>query len=136
MNHYKQFALAVAAEPKFDRNANYLCPAGYQWATYEQVVAVMTGKVEPTVPYYTNMCGWEDNEWPEGGDERQYFFFKNSLDDDQGEYLDASSFEGTWQKQWGGGSADGIGLEELRTTTEEELFAGIGLEELRTTTEE
>jgi hypothetical protein len=25
----------------------------------------MTGKVEPTVPYYTNMCGWEDNEWPE-----------------------------------------------------------------------
>jgi hypothetical protein len=30
MNHYKQFALAVAAEPKFDRNANYLCPVPRQ----------------------------------------------------------------------------------------------------------
>jgi hypothetical protein len=126
LNHFKELALAVSDETSFDPGADYKCPTGYQWASYEQIIPLLTVMKEPAVPYYSNLCGWEDNEWPESdGKERQFFLLKGSLDDDRGEYIDASDFEGTWRKKWGGGSDDGIGLDELRSTTEDELFAGI-----------
>ena len=66
---------AVAKDNKWDKTYNYTCPAGYHWATTEEVRPWFNG---PNTGVYTyhDQCGWQAYYW--GGKRRYFFRFKDS----------------------------------------------------------
>ncbi|GMV39945.1 MAG: hypothetical protein AMXMBFR64_16610 [Myxococcales bacterium] len=66
---------AVAKDNVWNKDFNYTCPAGYHWATTEEVKPWFNGP--NTGNYvYLSQCGWNSYVW--NGKTRYYFRFKDS----------------------------------------------------------
>ena len=67
---------AVAKDNVWNKDFNYTCPAGYHWATTDEVRNWFNGPNTGNYVYH-NQCGWNAYIW--NGKTRYYFRFKDSV---------------------------------------------------------
>ena len=96
---------AVAKDNKWDKTYNYTCPAGYHWATTQEVAGWFNG---PNSGDYTyeNQCGWQGDWW--GGKRRYYFRLKDSATQG-GAYKDVRNRD-AYTLQYGNTTSDFAGI--------------------------
>ena len=68
---------AVSKSNVWDPAADYSCPAGYHWASVDEVSPWLYASNVGAVGTYTGQCGWTTTTW--AGKNRRWFRFKDSV---------------------------------------------------------